>query len=55
MKRPALSDQLSVDDFKDFYWLKKELIAFCKTKGINQTGGKLEIAERIITFLQNPQ
>ena len=53
MKRPALSDQLSVDDFKDFYWLKKELIAFCKTKGINQTGGKLEIAERIITFLQS--
>lgn len=53
MKRPELSDQLSVDHFKNFYWLKKELIAFCKTKEINQTGGKLEISERIISFLQN--
>ncbi len=53
MRRPVLCDQLSVNDFKKFYWLKKELITFCKTKGINQTGGKVEIAERIISFLQD--
>jgi len=51
-KRPILNDNISVTDFKDFYWLKKELVDFCKTKGINANGGKQAISERIITFLQ---
>jgi hypothetical protein len=53
MKRPELNDKLTVNTFKNFYWLKKELIAFCKIHGISQVGGKREIAERISTFLQS--
>jgi hypothetical protein len=52
MKRPELNDKLSVIDFKEFYWLKSELIDFCKSKGINRKGGKQELADRIITYLQ---
>ena len=51
MKRPSLNDKISVSDFQNFYWLKSELIAFCRAQRINQTGGKLEIEKRIITFL----
>jgi len=51
ISRPELNDKISLEDFINFYWLKKELSAFCKTKGINATGGKIEISSRIKTFL----
>ncbi len=51
--RPPLNDQLSVEDFRAYYWLKEELSAFCKTKGIDRSGGKIEMAERIADFLQS--
>ena len=47
MNRPELNDTISPQDFKDFYWLKEELVTFCKTKGISSSGGKIEIADRI--------
>lgn len=53
MKRPELNKKISLPDFKNFYWLKKELVDFCRSYGINQSGGKLEITERIAAFLQN--
>ena len=51
-KRPELNDKISVTDFKDFYWLKSELVNFCKFNGISSTGGKQELADRIIACLQ---
>ena len=51
MERPQLDTNISLKDFKDFYWLKQELIDFCKKYGINTTGGKIELAERISYFL----
>lgn len=50
-KRPALNKDISIDDFNDFYWLKKELIDFCKTVGIATSGGKFEIADRIRHYI----
>jgi len=52
MERPELNDNISVTDFKEFYWLKNELIDFCKSNGISTIGGKKELADRIIAFLQ---
>jgi len=52
MKRPELNDKISVTDFQEFYWLKNELIDFCKSNGISTIGGKQELADRIIAFLQ---
>ena len=53
MKRPDLNEKISLEDFQSFYWLKKELIGFCGSLGIDQAGGKLEIAARITAFLQD--
>ena len=51
--RPKLDKSISTSDFKNHYWLKEELIAFCKEIGISSNGGKLEITARIIHYLDN--
>jgi hypothetical protein len=52
LKRPSLNDSISTADFKDFYWLKEELVEFCRLNGITATGGKQELADRIVAYLQ---
>ncbi|HBG39836.1 MAG TPA: hypothetical protein DDW85_00310 [Porphyromonadaceae bacterium] len=52
MNKPPLNEQLSIQDFRDFYWLKEELIAFCRTAGLSTRGAKKELAERIASYLQ---
>jgi regulator of sigma D len=51
-KRPVLNNKISVNDFKDFYWLKSELMNFCQEIGISSSGGKIEIANRITEYLE---
>ena len=50
-KRPELNNSISLHDFLGFYWLKTELVSFCKTNGISAAGGKIEITGRIEHFL----
>lgn len=50
--RPNLTKDISVQSFKDFYWLKEELQAFCRENGISASGSKIEISNRIETFLR---
>jgi len=50
--RPPLNTHISPKDFREFYWLKKELMAFCKQEGLRTSGSKTEITERIIHFLE---
>ena len=52
MNRPKLDKTISIKDFKDYYWLKEELIIFCRETGIKTTGGKIEITDRILTYLE---
>lgn len=51
MQRPILNKNISLTDFNDFYWLKEELVAFCRNEGIGTVGGKLELAKRIRAYL----
>ncbi len=51
-KRPNLNKKISIKDFKDFYWLKAELIEFCREVNIHSSGGKIEIADRISEYLK---
>jgi hypothetical protein len=51
MDRPILDKNISLTDFNEFYWLKKELIKFCKDNHIITTGGKVEIADRIRNYI----
>lgn len=50
-KRPPLNKKITVEDFKNFYWLKEELITFCRANNISPSGGKIEITARIEHFL----
>lgn len=45
--RPPLSLGLSLAEFQAHYWLKTELLDFCRHVGLPRHGGKLEIAARI--------
>ncbi|MGN5650430.1 DUF6434 domain-containing protein [Bacillus sp. Brlt_9] len=50
--RPILTKEISIEDFKDYYWLKEELQSFCRDNGISASGSKIEISDRIETFLR---
>lgn len=50
-KRPDLDTRLDSKSFKEYYYLKEELIDFCRKNDLQTTGGKLELAERISDFL----
>ncbi len=50
-ERPNLNIKLDSKTFKEYYYLKEELIDFCRKNNLQTTGGKLELAERIANFL----
>ena len=50
-ERPNLSIELDSKTFKEYYYLKNELIDFCRKNNLQTTGGKIELTERIAKFL----
>ena len=52
MIRPTLEKTISINDFRNHYWLKQELIVFCRKTGIKTIGGKIEIADRVLKYLE---
>lgn len=50
-ERPILSKELDSKSFLNFYYLKEELIDFCRENGLPVSGGKLDLTERIAHFL----
>ncbi|MGF2616216.1 SAP domain-containing protein [Rossellomorea vietnamensis] len=50
--RPNLSNNISTESFKEFYWLKEELQSFCRKNGLSASGSKKEISDRIEIFLE---
>lgn len=51
-ERPILSRELEHDAFLQYYYLKEELIAFCRENGLSTTGKKQDITKRIEHFLK---
>ncbi len=52
IERPILDKNLDSKTFRDFYYLKEELVDFCKKNGLPVSGGKIEITDRIAYFLE---
>lgn len=49
--RPILSIELDKETFLQYYYLKEELITFCRENGLSTTGGKQDITKRVAFFL----
>ena len=50
-ERPKLNNRLDSSTFRSYYYLKEELIQFCRQYNLPVSGGKLELTERIAYFL----
>lgn len=50
-ERPSLAPGLDSAAFRSFYYLKEEMVAFCRDNGLPASGRKLDIADRIAHFL----
>lgn len=50
-ERPVLDRNLDGKTFRSFYYLKEELIDFCRGNDLPVCGGKLELIDRIAWFL----
>lgn len=50
-KRPVLDIKLDSKTFQEFYYLKEELVDFCRKNNIPASGGKIELTNRIAYFL----
>ena len=53
MNRPCLSKNLSELEFRRWYWLKSELIAFCRENGVPSAGAKEQIAAKVAAHLSD--
>lgn len=49
--RPELDVNLDGNTFRNYYYLKEELVDFCRRNNLPTSGGKEEITERIACFL----
>lgn len=52
MERPKISKNLDEQVFRSFYYLKEELVAFCRQEGIQTTGSKEEVTNRVAHYLK---
>lgn len=51
IERPILNTKLDSKTFRSYYYLKEELVEFCRDNGIPTSGGKIELTDRITYFL----
>ncbi len=49
--RPELDKSLDSNMFRAYYWLKDELVRFCKMNSLPASGSKAEISDRIACYL----
>ena len=49
--RPVLNKKMDSKTFREFYYLKEELVRFCRENGLPVSGGKIELTDRIAHFL----
>lgn len=53
--KPTLTKSLDYLTFLNYYYLKEELITFCKDNNLQSTGSKEELNQRIIHYLKTGQ
>jgi Domain of unknown function (DUF6434)/SAP domain-containing new25 len=53
MTRPKIIEVKTGTELKKWYWLKAELVGFCKIMKVNYSGSKFEILDRLANTLDN--
>lgn len=51
-ERPELSRDISAEVFRNYYYLKEELVKFCRKYDLQTTGSKQKLTDRIAYFLE---
>ena len=51
-ERPELSRDISAEVFRSYYYLKEELVKFCRKYDLQTSGPKQELTDRIAYFLE---
>lgn len=51
-QRPDLTVKTDAETFRSFYYLKEELVEFCRENKLSVSGTKAELTERIAYFLK---
>jgi SAP domain-containing new25/Domain of unknown function (DUF6434) len=49
--RPKLNKDITIPDFRNYYWLKEELQQFCRINHLGVSGSKAELNNRIEKYL----
>ena len=50
--KPILKNDLDAETFKEYYYLKSELVNFCKENNLQTCGNKNELTDRVFKFLK---
>ena len=50
--RPELKAGMNAEEFRSYYYLKEELVSFCRENSLPVSGSKRELTERIAHFLE---
>ena len=50
-ERPVLDINIDSKTFREFYYLKEELLDFCRKNNLPVSGGKIELSDRIAHFI----
>ena len=51
-EKPTLTLKLKSQEFLEYYYLKEELVKFCRNNGLPTSGGKQELTDRIAYYLE---
>jgi len=49
--KPELTKDIPLESFQNYYWLKAELVSFCRDNGLYLSGKKKELQEQIAHYL----
>ena len=49
--KPELIRGITIELFRDYYWLKEDLQDFCRDNGMSATGSKGDLTDRVETFI----
>lgn len=52
--RPEFKPDMGVRQFQPQYWYREELIQICRAHGLDYSGAKADLEERLIGFLRGP-